>query len=438
MPSTESETEGKLLRTPKWPDAFPSVHGSRLVFGLNCGNTSLSWSLFDEVQSPIFHWFTKIPKEDEDAFLFYFLPTSIQFDFFGFSEETRRKGSVKNSTLCRKLLERRDSVVTVYMIASNPLHEAKAIELFEGLPAVVYRISKADLLQNDPQLSVYDTMGEDRIAGLMGARVCFPNRKSHLVIDGGTALTVTTICNDNKIGGVIGTGPRIKLSTMKMMTENLPDVTDAVLDNLLLNLGPRRLETFASNTVESMVACVSKETTLILTHYIQEWRKNLPDEISKDQTPVVVVCGGDGALLCRLLRPDHSGVIVTTPETTAFLQTGEFFDSLHSSAEPKTSNTSFQLVHIPQAIHFGIKYILQGQTIAKTPVNDVRSKLVGQRVLISDERGTIVSVNRAEEDNIADDLVSVYVEDSNDFVEINMIEIVGKCWLHRWIVMKHS
>lgn len=418
-----------MLRTPKWPDAIPSRDGSKLVLGLNCGNASLHWSFFDQDLNPIVCWKTNIPKEED--FLFYYFPAKLQLDLFGFtSEQRKRNGGVRNSHLCRLLLQRRESVVTVYITSSNPSHEAAAVKLFEGLPKIIYRLTKEDFLRNDPQLSAHDTIGDDRIAGLMGAVSCFPNRRSHLVIDGGTALTMTTINTKKQVGGAIGVGPRIKLAAMTTATGKLPEINDAVLRSLMqdLTLQNRRLGTFVTdNTQGNMVGCVLKETTLLLCHYIQEWRTSLPKDIPNDQTPVVVLCGGDGNLFSRLLRPGHDGAIETTPETTAFLQSGEVFDRLDACSVPNDPKISFQLVYIPHVIHLGIQSLIKGQNVAETPENDARSKLVGQRVVVSGKRGTIVSVSQCQTGQImADDLVSVYDETNEVYTEIKIIEAICK------------
>lgn len=427
--------EANLL-TPKWPDALPSSQGSKFVFGLNCGNTSLSWSLLNREMnlSPAILWTTNPPKmegEDADVFnLLSFLPDAIQRDMMATVPRTQRRNTISsNAELCRALTLHRETVLTVYLLSSNKVHEEAAIKLFDGLPAVIYRLTAGDFLQHDPNLSAYDTMGTDRIAGLMGARLRFPERRSHLVIDGGTALTTTTI-TDNRLGGTIGCGPRIKLAALASVTATLPKIDEDSLADLMQNLKLRdgRLETFVtSNTIESIAGFVLRETTLTLAHYIEEWRKSLPDDIPREQTPIVVLCGGDGQLLSRLLRPNHDDVFCTDSKTMKFLQKGEYFDRLVDCDIPESADTAFQVVFHKHLIHSGIYHVLKRQIMANTQVNVVRDYLVGQRIVAGEKRGTILSVKRSEDtEGLNEDMMRVFVEEDNHVIEMNMTDIVGK------------
>jgi pantothenate kinase type III len=309
--------------------------------------------------------------------------------------------------------------------------------LFEGLPAVIYKLSQKDFFHRASirGLSTYPTMGIDRLAALMGAIQQFPNRYSHLVIDGGTALTYTTIAKPtNQVGGGIGLGPRLKLLAMSERTGALPTLTLADMDSIFeqLQSANAKLEAICTtNTEQNMVGSVLTETTIHLCHVIQKWRESLPDEIPKEQTPVVLLCGGEGLLLSMLLRPDHTNILETNPEVQEFLASGEIIQTTEQWDGPETAK-AFQMVHFGPVIHYGVKNILvtqQEKVRAESDVNILRDELVGQRIIVNDgtKRGTIVSVKRSDAttDDIREDKFNVFIDAENSFVRISFKQVAG-------------
>jgi pantothenate kinase type III len=434
-------TKTRSPRVPRWPDALPAFRGTQFVLSLNCGNSRLSWARINDKFRPELVWSTNPPPAAADEQetntspnLFDYLPENVQREICLSPPNSK---PITNRVLCSLLVQRRLSVITVYLISSNADHERRTLRLFEGLPAVVYKLSQKDFLHHTsvPGLSTYPTMGIDRLAALMGAIQRFPHRYSHLVIDGGTALTYTTISKPtNRIGGGIGLGPRLKLLAMSQHTGALPTLTPADMESIFeqLQSADAKLEAICTtNTEQNMVGSVLTETTIHLSHVIQKWRKSLPDEIPKEQTPVVLLCGGEGLLLSMLLRPDHTNLLETNPDIHEFLASGEIIQTSEQLDGPETAK-AFQMVHHGPAIHDGVKNILvsQHETVAaESDVNVLRDELVGQRIIVNDDtkRGTIVSVKRSDSttDDIREDRFNVFINAKNSFVRVNFKQVAG-------------
>jgi pantothenate kinase type III len=443
-----SKKQNPQLCVPKWPDALPAFRGTQFVFSLSCGNTRLSWARINKnLLRPELMWTTRPPPEDTNSpNLFEFLPEDLQREIS--TPLPPKSNPITNRVLCSLLLQRRLSVITVYLISPNANHERRALRLFEGLPAVIYKLSQKDFLHHAsvPGLSAYPTMGIDRLAALMGAIQRFPHRYSHLVIDGGTTLTYTTISKaTNRVGGGITIGPQKKLIAMSDLTVEgaLPDLHEEELNDMFEQLKDAKttLNTFCTtNTEQTMVGSVLMETTIHLSHVIQKWRESLPDEIPKEQTPVVLLCGGEGMLLSMLLGPDHANLLETSPEVQEFLASGEIIETSEQWHNGPAAAKAFQMVHHGPAIHDGVQNILVSQHVAagaETPINILRGELVGQRIIVnsSSKPGTIVSVHRAADvarDDMCEDTFCVFINDDDSFVEVNFKQVVGTFYTARW------
>lgn len=69
-----------------------------------------------------------------------------------------------------------------------------------------------------------DTLGVDRIAGLMGVYEEYP-QKNVLVVDCGTCITYDLLTYDNRyFGGAISPGVEIRYKSLNKFTKNLPDL----------------------------------------------------------------------------------------------------------------------------------------------------------------------------------------------------------------------
>jgi type III pantothenate kinase len=146
------------------------------------------------------------------------------------------------------------------------------------------RVQKVISLADVPLFNLYDTLGIDRALAAYGAgqQYGYPV----LVIDGGTALTLTGIDGDRRlIGGAICPGLGLQLQSLNAGTAALPKLqipTDL----------PHR---WAQDTPSAIMSGVLYGSIASLQSFIQDWQQQFPD------SPILVT-GGDGKLLHHYLQ----------------------------------------------------------------------------------------------------------------------------------------
>jgi len=151
---------------------------------------------------------------------------------------------------------------------------------------VTYPPSHILTLDQMPLRGLYPTLGIDRALALWGAvqQVGSPV----LVIDGGTALTLTAADENQRLmGGAILPGLRLQLRSLSQDTAGLPAVTFAVTAPL-----PDRWATDTPTAIQSGVIY-----TLLagLRDFVNDWWERYPNG-------AVILTGGDGPLLAQQLR----------------------------------------------------------------------------------------------------------------------------------------
>lgn len=124
-----------------------------------------------------------------------------------------------------------------------------------------------------------ETLGFDRIAGCIGARLFFPD-KDILVVDSGTAITYNYL---NKagvfLGGNIAPGQEIRFRSLHLYTDKLPYVK-----------AERKLKAYGKNTYDAIRIGVMKGIQWEVNGCIAEFLQAYPDG-------QVVVTGGNGMYL---------------------------------------------------------------------------------------------------------------------------------------------
>ena len=138
-------------------------------------------------------------------------------------------------------------------------------------------------LEQIPLKGCYPTLGIDRALAVLGAgeKYGFPV----LVIDGGTALTLTGANEQQTLtGGAILPGLRLQLQSLTRQTAQLPDLT------LPQSLPPR----WALETEAAIAGGIIYSVLAGLTGWIQDWQGQLPGS-------TVILTGGDGRRLTQLL-----------------------------------------------------------------------------------------------------------------------------------------
>ncbi len=172
--------------------------------------------------------------------------------------------------------------IPIYLVSVVP-HQTT---LWQELPQVNL-ITLADI----PLINLYPTLGIDRALAAFGAGEIYGYPV--LVIDGGTALTITGI-NQNRclIGGAILPGLRLQLRSLAMGTAALPAV------ELPRQLPPR----WSDNTPGSIASGVLHTVSSGISAFIQDWQQLYPQSR-------IVFTGGDGAVLINYLQANLSSSV---------------------------------------------------------------------------------------------------------------------------------
>ncbi|MFN9174351.1 MAG: pantothenate kinase [Synechocystis sp.] len=142
-------------------------------------------------------------------------------------------------------------------------------------------------LENIPLKNLYPTLGIDRALAVLGAGLTygFPC----LVIDGGTALTLTAVDDQRCLfGGAILPGLGLQLQSLGDRTSALPALT-------LPETLPNR---WANNTSDAILSGVIYTMLAGLNDYISDFLDHYPHSS-------VLLTGGDGAFLQRGLQTCH-------------------------------------------------------------------------------------------------------------------------------------
>jgi type III pantothenate kinase len=139
-------------------------------------------------------------------------------------------------------------------------------------------------LADVPLLNLYPTLGIDRALAAYGAGQIYGYPV--LVIDGGTALTLTGIDGDRRlVGGAICPGLGLQLQSLNVGTAALPQLQIPAV------LPPR----WAQDTPSAIMSGVLYGSIASLHSFIQDWYQQFPN------SPVLVT-GGDGERLQYYLQ----------------------------------------------------------------------------------------------------------------------------------------
>lgn len=173
--------------------------------------------------------------------------------------------------------------VPIYMISVVPGQTA----IWQQLPQVK-QITLADI----PLLNLYPSLGIDRALAIFGAGEIYGYPV--LVVDGGTALTITGVDGDqNLVGGAIIPGLRLQFNSLSTGTAALPTV------KLTGQLPPR----WSNNTPEAIASGVLYTVYSGIGEFIQDWERLYPKSLT-------IFTGGDGELLVGYLRSNLPQSIV--------------------------------------------------------------------------------------------------------------------------------
>jgi len=142
-----------------------------------------------------------------------------------------------------------------------------------------------------------DTLGLDRLAGVIGAKSLFPNTNC-LVIDAGTCITYDAIDSQGVYeGGSISPGLRMRLKAMHMFTGRLPEVELSDFTDWKGN-----------DTRSAMLSGVLNGCTEEVRGMIEIYRSRYPGLM-------VILCGGDAIFFdTRLKNSIFAHTLKTEPD----------------------------------------------------------------------------------------------------------------------------
>lgn len=129
-----------------------------------------------------------------------------------------------------------------------------------------------------------NTLGDDRVAAICGAKSLFPETNC-LVITAGTCLTYNIITKENQfLGGSISPGLMMRLKAMHVFTDKLPLLENTKFDNLI-----------GTSTKESLLSGARKGIIAEVDGIIDEYQLQF-------QEIKVIICGGDTSFFERRLK----------------------------------------------------------------------------------------------------------------------------------------
>ena len=142
-----------------------------------------------------------------------------------------------------------------------------------------------------------DTLGLDRLAGILGAKALFPSRNC-LVIDAGTCITYDAI-NKNGVyeGGSISPGLNMRLKAMHQFTGRLPEVELSEFNDWQ-----------GEDTISAMLSGTVNGSAAEIKGFIEIYNSKYPEL-------QVILCGGDAIFFdTRLKNSIFAHTLKTEPD----------------------------------------------------------------------------------------------------------------------------
>lgn len=128
------------------------------------------------------------------------------------------------------------------------------------------------------------TLGLDRIAGIIGAKTIFES-ENILIIDAGSCITYDFIDkNNNYYGGAISPGPIMKFRALNNFTANLPLISNVSKSPML-----------GKNTKESIYSGVVNGSLFEIQGFIDYYKSQVSDL-------KIIITGGDGDFISKNLN----------------------------------------------------------------------------------------------------------------------------------------
>lgn len=167
-----------------------------------------------------------------------------------------------------------------------------------GIPVIYFSNKTSIPISNNYRTP--ETLGVDRLAGVIGAKQIYPN-KAVLVIDFGSCITFDFIdINGEYFGGAISPGLKMRFKAMHQFTGKLPEIDNYESTQKFDSL-------FGTDTTEALQAGVVNGILFEVEGYIKKYNENNIDL-------KVILCGGDASFFdTRLKNSIFAHQILTEP-----------------------------------------------------------------------------------------------------------------------------
>ncbi len=182
-----------------------------------------------------------------------------------------------------------ESLISEYQVTSSILSSVTAFD--EELVRVLEGNTRYIRFSSDRPANVRiryrtpETLGLDRLAGVIAAHALFPDRNC-LVIDAGTCITYDLVDREgNYAGGSISPGLDMRLRAMHTFTGRLP----------LVQKAPDFTGQIGTDTETSMLTGVLEGTWHEVRGFIEDYN-------TKNNGVQVLLCGGDAAFFDTRLK----------------------------------------------------------------------------------------------------------------------------------------
>ena len=170
------------------------------------------------------------------------------------------------------------------MVSSVSYSEEQLRAEFTEITTEIYVLKSTTPVPLKKLYDTPETLGADRVAAAVGARVLYPD-KSCVVIDMGTCITYDLVgLDDNFYGGIISPGVRMRFKAMNTFTKRLPLLEPEAIPELI-----------GKSTKHAMQSGVMNGILSEINGFVEEYSKVLTN-IN------VILCGGDATYFANRIK----------------------------------------------------------------------------------------------------------------------------------------
>ena len=186
-------------------------------------------------------------------------------------------GIIKQQIFTKLTLAEILSFINGFAISASIISSVKKTD--NNIQAIISHFNSLFLTHKTaiPILNDYtttETLGKDRLAGIVGANTSFPN-KNILLIDAGSCITFDFFLDGKYCGGRISPGLQMRYNALHTFTNQLPQISVSDMHF-----------TFGKDTSSSIISGVQQGAIDEMDTVIDTFRKENKDSI-------VILCGGD-------------------------------------------------------------------------------------------------------------------------------------------------